>query len=237
MLEHDLLHDGQPEAGAALLGGEVGIEGASGGRFVHPGPVVRDGQLGPPGLAIDARRQGHRQSIDFDFFGSSAFDPAQLYSSMPLLNGSTVLQQAANTLTCRVERGGPVIVSFFGVPSLRRVAAPLIAEDNRLPVASLLDLAGMKAAVVQQRAEAKDYIDLHALLAAGIDLPMALAAARIIYGERFNPQLTLKALSYFGDGDLPSLPPGVQERIIVAVKSTDLDRLPMLPGDDGPAGS
>jgi hypothetical protein len=128
-------------------------------------------------------------------------------------------------------------VSFFGVPSLRRVAAPLIAEDNRLPVASLLDLAGMKAAVVQQRAEAKDYIDLHALLAAGIDLPLALAAARIIYGERFNPQLTLKALSYFGDGDLPSLPPGVQERIIVAVKSTDLDRLPMLPGDDGPAGS
>jgi hypothetical protein len=196
----------------------------------------------PPGFVLCggtaiALHLGHRQSVDFDFFGSSAFDPAQLYSSMPLLNGSTVLQQAANTLTCRVERGGPVIVSFFGVPSLRRVAAPLIAEDNRLPVASLLDLAGMKAAVVQQRAEAKDYIDLHALLAAGIDLPLALAAARIIYGERFNPQLTLKALSYFGDGDLPSLPPGVQERIIVAVKSTDLDRLPMLPGDDGPAGS
>ena len=122
------------------------------------------------------------------------------------------------------------------LPAAQR-ALPLIAEDNQLRVASLLDLAGMKAAVVQQRAEAKDYIDLHALLVAGINLPMALAAAGIIYGERFNPQLTLKALSYFGDGDLPSLPPGVQERIIVAVKSTDLDRLPMLPGDDGPTGS
>ena len=76
-----------------------------------------------------------------------------------------------------------------------------------------------------------------ALLVAGIGLPMALAAARIIYGERFNPQLTLKALSFFGDGDLPSLPLGVQERIIVAVKGTDLDRLPMLPGYDGPIGS
>lgn len=186
------------------------------------------------GTAI-ALHLGHRQSVDFDFFASHAFDPVQLYSSVPLLNGSTVLQQAANTLTCRVERGGPVIVSFFGVPRLRRVAAPLIAEDNRLRVASLLDLAGMKAAVVQQRAEAKDYIDLHALLVAGIGLPMALAAARVIYGERFNPQLTLKALSFFGDGDLPSLPAGVQERIIAAVKNADLNRLPVLPAYDEPA--
>ena len=154
---------------------------------------------------------------------------------MPLLEGSTVLQQAANTLTCRVERADPVIVSFFGVPTLRRVAAPLIAHDNRLRIASLLDLAGMKAAVVQQRAEAKDYIDLHALLEAGIGLPAALAAAGVIYGERFNPQLTLKALSFFGDGDLPSLPAGVRERIIGAVRSVDLDRLPELPVDDEPA--
>lgn len=187
------------------------------------------------GTAI-AVQLGHRQSVDFDFFGSHAFDPVHLYSSVPLLNGSTVLQQAANTLTCRVERGGsPVIVSLFGVPALRRVAAPLIAQDNRLRVASLLDLAGMKAAVVQRRAEAKDYIDLHALLAAGIELPTALAAASVIYGERFNPQLTLKALSFFGDGDLPSLPADVRERIIGAVKGADLDRLPMLPAYDEPA--
>lgn len=197
--------------------------------------VIPSGFVLCGGTAI-ALHLGHRQSVDFDFFGAHAFDPVQLYSSVPVFNGATVLHQAANTLTCRIERGGPVIVSLFGVPSLRRVAAPLIAEDNRLRIASLLDLAGMMAAVVQQRAEAKDYIDLHALLVADIGLPMALAAARIIYGERFNPQLTLKALSFFGDGDLPSLPGGVRERIIAAVRSTDLDRLPMLPGDDGPLG-
>lgn len=185
------------------------------------------------GTAI-AVQLGHRQSVDFDFCSSRAFDPVQLYSSVPLLDGSTVLQQAANTLTCRVERGDPVIVSFFGVPTLRRVAAPLIANDNRLRIASLLDLAGMKAAVVQQRAEAKDYIDLHALLETGIGLPAALAAAGVIFGERFNPQLTLKALSLFGDGDLPSLPGSVQERIIRAVRSVDLDRLPVLSACDEP---
>jgi hypothetical protein len=179
------------------------------------------------GTAI-ALQLGHRKSVDFDFFGSHAFEPARLYSTVPLLDGSTVLQQTANTLTCRVERTDPVIVSFFGVPTLRRVAVPLIAHDNRLRIASLLDLAGMKAAVVQQRAEAKDYIDLHALLEVGIGLPAALAAAGVIYGNRFNPQLTLKALSFFGDGDLPSLPMRVQERIIGAVRSVNLDRLPVL---------
>lgn len=186
------------------------------------------------GTAI-ALQLGHRQSVDFDFFGSRAFDPVQLYSTVPLLGGSRVLQQAANTLTCRVERTDPVIVSFFGVPNLRRVAAPLIAHDNHLRIASLLDLAGMKAAVVQQRAEAKDYIDLHALLEAGIGLPTALAVAGVIYGERFNPQLTLKALSFYGDGDLPSLPTRVQERIIGAVRSVNLDRLPVLSTYDDPA--
>ncbi len=185
------------------------------------------------GTAI-ALQLGHRQSVDFDFFSSRAFDPAQLYSIVPLLNGSTVLQQAASTLTCRIERADPVIVSFVGVPTLRRVAAPLIARDNRLRIASLLDLAGMKAAVVQQRAEAKDYVDLHALLEADIGLPAALAAASAIYGERFNPQLTLKALSFFGDGDLPSLPKSVQERIIGAVRSVNLDRLPVLSACEEP---
>lgn len=185
------------------------------------------------GTAI-ALQLGHRQSVDFDFFGSRSFDPVRLYSAVPLLAGSAVLQQAANTLTCRVERADPVIVSFFGVPTLRRVAAPLIAHDNHLRIASLLDLAGMKAAVVQQRAEAKDYVDLHALLVAGIGLPAALAAAGVIYGERFNPQLTLKALSFFGDGDLPSLPTSVQERIIGAVRGVNLDRLPVLSACDEP---
>ena len=95
----------------------------------------------------------------------------------------------------------------------------------------------MKAAVVQQRAEAKDYVDLHALMEAGIGLPTALAAARIIYGDRFNAQLSLKALSFFGDGDLQSLPRIVQRTIVSAVRDVDLDRLPVLicgePGNPG----
>ena len=59
----------------------------------------------------------------------------------------------------------------------------------------------------------------------------------MIYGERFNPQLTPKALSFFGDGDLPSLPTSMQQRIIGAVRSVNLDRLPVLSAYDEPTNA
>jgi nucleotidyltransferase AbiEii toxin of type IV toxin-antitoxin system len=90
----------------------------------------------------------------------------------------------------------------------------------------------MKAAVVQQRAEARDYIDVDALLEHGIALPLALGAARAIYGSTFNPQITLKALSYFDDGNLRALPDEMKQRIARAVVGVDLNALPTLTGRD-----
>lgn len=169
---------------------------------------------------------GHRTSVDFDFFGDRAFEPAWLASTLPFLAGATITQQEPNTLSASVDRGGPVKISF-GLPALGRLIAPLIAADNGVQVASLLDLAGTKAAVVQQRAEAKDYLDIDALLNdRRIDLPAALVCARAIYGPMFNPQLTLKALSFFGDGNLHRLPRDVQDRLARAAREVDLDRLP-----------
>ena len=172
---------------------------------------------------------GHRQSMDFDFFGDRPFDPGKLYAALPFLAGATIAQQEPNTLSVTIERGGPVKVSFFGVPAIPRLRPPHIAPDNGLQIASLLDLAGTKAAVVQQRAEAKDYRDIDALLQDGrMDLPTALASARAIYGPKFNPQITLKALSFFGDGNLFRLPHDVQNRLARAAREVDLDRLPDL---------
>jgi hypothetical protein len=172
---------------------------------------------------------GHRQSADFDFFGNRALDPNHLTLAIPFLRGSLVTQREPNTLSCLVDRDGPVQVSFFGLPEVPRLRPPSVAPDNGLRVASLVDLAGMKASVVQMRAEAKDYVDIDALLADGrIDLPTALASARAIYGSQFNPQITLKALCYFDDGDLPRLPQGLKDRLARAVSSVDLDRLPAI---------
>lgn len=120
------------------------------------------------------------------------------------------------------------------LPRLPRIQPPLVAPDNGLQIASLLDLVGTKASVVQMRAEAKDYIDIDAMLTDGrIDLPAALASARAIYGAQFNPQITLKALSYFEDGNLKTLPDAMKRRLARAAAAVDLDRLPVLAVDNG----
>ena len=61
------------------------------------------------------------------------------------------------------------------MPNLCAIQDPLIAQDTGVKIDSLVDLARMKAAVVQQRPEAKDYIDLSTMLEEmAIDLPSAL---------------------------------------------------------------
>lgn len=188
-----------------------------------PGPFVLYG-----GTAI-ALYLGHRKSVDFDFFGSETFDPDDLYRTVPFLADSEVIQKSGNTLTCLVDRGGDVQVSFFGVPDIVQIKKPLIADGNGLKIASLIDLAGMKVSVVQKRAEAKDYIDIDAIIQDGvIDLPLALAAGRRIYGRSFNPEITLKALSFFEDGNLNTLPQEVRGRLERSVRAVDLDRLPFI---------
>jgi hypothetical protein len=173
---------------------------------------------------------GHRQSVDFDFFSETSFDPAALARSLPFAAGASVAQQAPNTLILIVDRDAPISVAFYGLPHLRRIHRPIPVGSEGVRIASLIDLAGTKAELVQRRAEAKDYLDLDALIADGrVGLPLALAAARAIHGPSFNAQATLKALSYFGDGTLPSLPRPVRDRLAAAARSVDLDRLPSIP--------
>jgi hypothetical protein len=67
--------------------------------------------------------------------------------------------------------------------------------------------------VIQLRAEAKDYLDIHKLLSVSVTLEMALGAAQSLYPE-FNPAISLKALSYYGD--VSRLAPGIQRDLRAA---------------------
>jgi Domain of unknown function (DUF1814). len=180
------------------------------------------------GTAI-ALQLGHRTSVDFDFFSDRPLDPDALLPAFSFLSGAQVIQRDPDTLSCLVDREGPVKLSFFGVPKLKRLQPPLIAS-NGVCVASLRDLAGAKARVVQVRAEAKDYIDIDALIVHGISLAEALACAKVVYGDSFNPQITLKALCFFDEGTLHGLPPALRTRLVQAVAGVDLDRLPDIAG-------
>ncbi len=173
-------------------------------------------------------RLGHRPSVDFDFFANRRFEPGALEREISWLQEAVRQQSAPNSLVVLVDRGGPVNVSFFGGLSRRRVHDPETAKGTGVLVASMLDLAATKLMSVQDRAEAKDYLDIASAIASGIDLAEATAAARAIYGKTFNPVLSLKALCYFEDGDLPSLPAAVRVKIVEAVKVVDVTALPVV---------
>ena len=161
----------------------------------------------PYGGTALALRLGHRVSEDLDFFTNASFDPQDLAERIPYLRDGKVTLARENTLTVLLDRSGPVSVSFFGGLGLKRVSSPDTANDNAVQVASLLDVAGCKMAVVQSRAEGKDYRDIAALLENGITLQQALAAAKAIYGDQFEPRTTLRALSYPRTGTCQNSPP------------------------------
>ncbi|HEX9046303.1 MAG TPA: nucleotidyl transferase AbiEii/AbiGii toxin family protein [Verrucomicrobiae bacterium] len=184
---------------------------------------------GGTGLAL---RLGHRQSVDFDFFTSENVTPAELLKSLSFLQGSKILQNTSQTLTVAVARPGQkdlVKFSFFGgLTSLGRVGEPDRTADNILTVASLPDLAGTKAAVITQRAEAKDYLDLLAIVKNGITLPDAMAAATAIYGNQYNAMMTVKSLAYFADGDVEKLTAQQKDECCKLSQSVNLRQLPII---------
>jgi hypothetical protein len=103
---------------------------------------------------------------------------------------------------------------YFGL-TLGQVAQPELVSGPEFPVAMPIDLGGTKVAVVTQRVESRDYIDVHALLTSGgLSLAEMLAAARIIYGEAFSPLVALKALAYLEDPALASLPNGLRNDLV-----------------------
>ena len=180
-----------------------------------------------------ALRLAHRSSEDFDFFSNSSFAPESLRKGIPYLQDAEMSQFEPNTLTAIVDRTGPVKVSFFGGLALNRIQDPDVAADNGIQVASLLDVAATKLATVQQRAQARDYEDIAAIIGAGISLSDALAAASSVYGKKFNGALSLKALTYFADGDLPQLSSATQERLRTLAAEINLKQIPVLEARTG----
>lgn len=155
------------------------------------------------GTAI-ALQLGHRQSIDFDFFSSTPLDKGGLRSAMPILVDASVLQDEPETLVVSTRGlSGSVKLSFFGRLSLGRVGEPRLTTDGVLLVASPTDLLATKLKAILDRAEAKDYLDLAALLRSGLSLAEGLSAFRTLFGG--EPTVALKAIGYFGDGDLSSV--------------------------------
>ncbi len=169
-----------------------------------------------------ALRLGHRSSVDFDLFLPRTFEPGEMRREIALIGKLEVTQSAPNTLGIRVDG---VWLSLYGV-DLAAVAPPEVAADIGLPVASARDVGATKMQTIVDRAEAKDYLDIAALLAAGLELSDLLGSAQVVFGSPFSPMLALKALTSFDDGDLPSLPAETRRRLVAAAAA--VDRIPVV---------
>lgn len=166
------------------------------------------------GTAV-ALHLGHRVSIDFDFFKAEPLDKARIETRFQFVRNARTLQEDENSLVMDVPMpSGSVKVSFFGGLALGRINDPLLTRDLVLLVASLEDLLATKLKAILDRAEAKDYRDISAMLSAGVSLEKALGAFATNY--RRDPALPLKALGFFKDGDLPSLPKADQDLLRAA---------------------
>jgi predicted nucleotidyltransferase component of viral defense system len=173
-----------------------------------------------------ALRLGHRGSVDFDFFAHDPLDHRELETKVSIVQHGQTVQEAPNERTVLVDRAeASVKVSFFGGVTIGRVGDPEGTEDG-VRVASLLDLAGTKVKALLQRVEAKDYLDVVALLDGGMALVDILGAARALFGTSFNPLVAQKALTYFEGGDLHTLSEQARRRLI-AEATQDLQVAPL----------
>lgn len=155
------------------------------------------------GTAV-ALQLGHRTSVDFDFFRTPSLDKRQIAACFPFMRSAHTIQEDENTLVVGAAMpSGPVKVSFFGGITIGRINDPLSTDDAVLRVASLDDLLATKLKAILDRAEAKDYCDISALLSSGVSLERGLGAFEKMYGK--DPGLPLRAIGFFQDGDLPSL--------------------------------
>ena len=158
------------------------------------------------GTAI-ALHLGHRVSVDFDFFNDGGADRGRLAEALPLLETSQTLQDERDTWTVLAAAAGQpgVKLSFFTSLGVGRIGTPVLADAGDLLLASLDDLLGHELKVLLQRVEAKDYIDIAAMLDAGQTLENGLGAAMTLF-PNLPPCEVARALTYFEGGDLARLP-------------------------------
>ena len=175
----------------------------------------------PPGFVLYggtaiALRCGHRQSVDFDWFSSRQGLLSSVDRFLGRFGRRQVLQQDSRMLVVLVQIGRkPLKLSFFEGLKFGRVGVPDRCA-NGVVVASRLDLLATKLKTAQQRAEAKDYIDIDALLRTGLTLRRGIAAAQALYPD-LNPLWTAKTVGWFGEGNLEAaLSPAVKARLLAA---------------------
>lgn len=150
------------------------------------------------GTAI-ALQLGHRVSVDFDFFRHSPLNQKEKtkLSEVDFMKNFDILQDEEDIFVVSVNG---VKISFFGGIHFVDICVPI--HFQTLKIANLQDLLATKLAVITQRVEYKDYIDIVNIVSNNISLKQGIDRAKVFYKNQIAIQEALKTIVYFKGGDL-----------------------------------
>ena len=110
-------------------------------------------------------------------------------------------------------------VSFFGGIGFPVIDRPDRPDPRAIVIASLRHLAGTKTNVINERVALKDYLDIVALLDAGMTLPQIVAAAVAIFPGQVDYISTMSAITYFEESDAKSFPEPLKKKLRAAART------------------
>ena len=141
---------------------------------------------------------GHRQSRDLDFFTRSPTETLPpLIGTDDLLKHFEHAQWDLNTAEQVQWRLDDVAVTLLAYPFPHNFE---YHSWRGLAVADARDVAVQKAYTVGRRAQARDYLDLHAVLTRGlVSLDDLMRLAQDTYHDAFSARLFLQQLTYTRD--------------------------------------
>ncbi len=156
------------------------------------------GQFYLAGGTALALHLGHRQSRDLDFFTREPVGTLPPLEGMDnMLKPFTRVQWDLRTTDQFQWRLDDVSVTLLAYPFPHRFDYHVW---RGLAVADALDVAVQKAYTVGRRAQARDYLDLHAVLTRGIaTLDDLIRLAQDTYHDAFSARLFLQQLTYTQD--------------------------------------
>ena len=133
----------------------------------------------------------------------------------PSLFISGIGNRSISTSSPPIPSIAPVKLSFLGGIDFGRVGEPPRLAGH-VPIASRIDLLGTKLATVTQRIEARDYIDIAALLTSGQTINDGVAALLALYGPRASGMQSVKTLTWYRDGGLEETLPADVKNVLRA---------------------
>jgi hypothetical protein len=139
---------------------------------------------------------GHRISVDLDWFSAKTLPKNLLPKLQDFFHGNTIAVDVlkAEELTARING---VQVTFFHYP-FPWLDKPV--HGGGFNLASIKQIAVMKAQTINRRAAFKDYVDLYFIVRDGhAGLAEILSQAKKLFKEEFSQRLFLEQLVYSED--------------------------------------